>query len=136
MSSLTPGLPGGFVESEVLSAASVSLVNGEAKDVTSVSLPPGIWEVTGYVQFNPGGSALVTYLQGWLSSVSNTQPSGTNKGGNNVTLNTVGSGLQGLPLSPKRFVLTTTTTVYMGALSLFTLDTQKAFGYMSARQVG
>ena len=128
----------GFLgESVTSSASAVSLSTGTAKNVTSISLTAGIWDVSGLVQFVPGGATNSTIFSMSISTTSATLAGAT--GDTDATF-TYGSGILSLYLAlsvPRvRATLTTTTIYYLVASSTFTVSTQSVNGRISATRVG
>lgn len=130
----TPGLGfiGEQIRSTVSSASAITLTNPTAANVTSISLTAGIWDVSGVVMFN--GAVTGTATGASINTVSATL--GT-QGDNYVTSTTVPTTLDyGITIPSYRISLTSTTTVYLVAIELFTVGTAKAYGRISATRVG
>lgn len=64
------GSVGEFVSSYVSSL--VALSSGTAKDVTSISLTAGDWDITGNIGFLPAGTTAITALAGSINTTSAT----------------------------------------------------------------
>lgn len=96
-----------------VSAGGISLSSG-FNDATSVSLTPGVWDVTGLVEINPTGTVV-----GWGAAISLTTNSSDSAlyfarvqaTGTAFTLN----GLTSSVAPTRRVVVTVTTTVYLEA---------------------
>lgn len=128
---------GEYVESEVLLASAVSLTTITAADVTSISLTAGDWDVWGIVAFDINAATVVNNIQGWVHTVSATQPDRPNGGAMFSLLfpsTAAGPTVQMMPVGTKRLSLSGTTTVYLTAVSNFTTNTNKAYGLIAARR--
>jgi hypothetical protein len=124
--------------SNIPSGSSVSLVNGTAKDVTSVSLTAGNWLCYGNVLFTPGGTTVTSAEVGFITSTSNTIPTTPNAGSyaalSNLP-NTAGGNSDALPVGMIMENVTTTTSVYLDAYSNFTVSTMNAYGYINCIRI-
>lgn len=129
------GSVGEVISSTVLAGSAISLSNGVAANVTSINLTAGDWDVWGQISYAPAGS---TVIVSWLAQVSLT--SATFPG--TITSNaaqyfpiTLGAG-QGPTATTGilRVNVSTTTTVYLTALSGFSTSTNSAYGYIIARR--
>lgn len=133
---LTQAPSAGFI-GEVLSstATGVSLTTATAKTITSVSITPGIWDITILGDFNNTG--VTTAHQYSISTTDNTIE-GT------IGIQAVQFGFGVAPTSIRvplivpcfRVVLTATTTYYAVGLSNFSTGTCTAGGRISAVRVG
>jgi hypothetical protein len=126
------GFLGEQVRSTVAQASAITLANGTAANVTSISLTAGIWDVTGVVMFN--GNITGTASGASIGTTSNT----TGTLGDNYMLTPTVSTVNDLAVvvPPYRISLTSTTTVYLVAICAFTAGTSKAYGRISATRVG
>lgn len=132
------GSVGEFVSSTVLVGAAVALASNTAKDVTSISLTAGDWDVWGSVAFNPAGTTTTNSQGGWVSLVSNTAPVSPNNGGfvfSQGLTGGAGAALNTWTIGRARFSLSATTTVFLGAFSGFAVSTSAAYGFIGARRV-
>lgn len=132
--SAVAGRIGEYVETIVSSIGPVSLTTGVAKDVATVSLTAGDWDVVGSLQTAPAGTTVTSSIQGALSSgAANTMPTFELQQINavNATASTIAS--VGLPRT--RFSLSATTTVRMIAQVAFSVSTLGACGFINARRV-
>lgn len=118
---------GEFVSSTVLSASAVVLATNTAANVTSISLSAGDWDIFGNVTLTNVSS--LSQFYGWCSLTSATAP--------DVALRTAMTGLSanialGTPLL--RVNVTSTTTVYLSTLTVFT-GSARGCGSIFARRV-
>lgn len=131
------GSVGEYVSSTVISGSAVSLTTATPANVTNISLTAGDWDVSGLVGFLPANTTQVTQIVGSISTTSatlNTTP------GNLVVLTSPATTYDGATqadcaMSPVRLSLASTTTVYLVAMSKFTVSTNGAFGIIRARRV-
>lgn len=114
-------------------ASGVSLTTSVAANITSVSLTAGDWDISGVVQITAAGSTVVSNAAGGISTTS-------------ATLGALGTYWQqgatlpagaNLAYSPPRVRInvSSTTTVFLVALSTFTTSTCSANGVITARRV-
>ena len=124
----------GMIGEEITNSASaVSLSNITAKNVTSINLTAGIWDITGMADIVPGG--VVSQYAVQLTSSSNTI-SGTT-GVDYAIINGSFTGTQ-FTLTPVtlRATLSSTTTYYLVAFCAFSTSTVTANGKITATRVG
>lgn len=132
-----------FSTSSVALANAVSLSTGAAKNVTSLALTQGVWDVTGIVDLNPAASTTVTLLEAGVSLTSNALASQAGGSGLGTDPNSSwaqpsaapGANPINLEVGPVRLTLTAPTTVYLVAQATFATSTLSAFGTLSARKV-
>lgn len=124
--------------SEVLIASAVAFTTSATSyDVTSISLPPGEWEVNGNLAFNPAAGTVTTIIIAWISTTSATFPTVPNKAG--FTSQVLGgSGFTGaagtLSVGPRRISNAGpgNVTVYLTGFAVFTISTMSGYGYLRA----
>lgn len=148
-SSFTPGqLPGTATNDNAASgnvgeyitasAGSVSISNNTPKDITSISLTAGDWDVTGNITVIPAASTVVTSVTGWISTTSATQPSPPNNGAFYTSFQSWTTGTSpnfSANVGTMRLSLSSTTTVYFSTNLTFTTSTAAASGFIRARRV-
>lgn len=131
------GKIGEYISSTVLSGAAVALVTGVDKNVTSISLTAGDWDVTGNVGFIANAATSWTFIKQSLSLVTNTSD---NTPGRLSTMQfpaTVwggGADRFTFPAMSIRLSLAATTTVFLVGGANFTINTQAAFGTIAGRR--
>lgn len=127
------GSVGEFVSSVVASGSAVALSNNVSKDITTISLTAGDWDVWGTTNFT--ASVGVTAFSGWINTTSITQPVTPNGA---VVVTTLSSGsftsTHGFPVGNARLSLSGTTTVYLSIAAAFASGTCSAFGFIGARR--
>lgn len=127
----SPGYVGEFFDSTVLAGAAVSLTSGTSANVTSISLTPGNWEISGIVWIQPASGTINTYIASAINTTSASFPTAPNRGGaNQLQLTFPASLAQALPVGPMKLSISTTTTVYLIAFTQFSVSTNAAYGYL------
>jgi hypothetical protein len=131
--------PAGFlgeqIRSFLASASAITLSNATPANVTTISLTPGVWDVSCICGFN--GGAIVGGLA-FLASISTTSATGGTLGDNLVdtpTISTASSDVI-LTIPAYRLTLSATTTIYLVSQANFTSGTVKSYGRLSAVRVG
>lgn len=127
----------------VAAGSAVSLTTNTAKTITSISLSPGEYDVSGVIDFLPAATTSITNL---TSSISLTTDSVSGQTGGSglgtdptIVVNqaaNVPAALVAQPVPSVRLVLTATTTVYLVAKATFTVSTMTAYGTIRANRVG
>ena len=122
------GFVGLLIDSIIASGSAVSLSTGTAKNLTSLSLPAGDYDVFGNLFFLVGG--VCTSLNGWISLSSATQPDISLLSGLNIS---GGIGSSGFRVPNLRVSVSSSTNVYITALADFTTSTVTVCGGIYAR---
>jgi hypothetical protein len=129
------GNVGEYVSSTVLVANAVSMVTNVGKTVTSITLTPGDWDVTGLVGSRTAATTSISHTSQSISLVDNTM-SGI---GNETSRNNgayVPGALSFLDVTPVvRVSIATTTIVYLVAHAIFTIAAVDCYGLLRARRV-
>ena len=126
--SAAAGYVGEYISSQIPFASATSLTTATAKNVTSISLTAGDWDVSGQVSILP--SVAIQALSVGISTTSATLPDFSlysNIGGPNMTS-------AGLSILTQRISLSATTTVYLVAVASFASGTATACGFIGARR--
>ncbi len=130
------GIVGEYISSSLSIGSAVTLTTLIAKDVTTISLTPGYWDVFGYVYWTPGASTSWTDIYCSISGTTNTLNFTVGRYNTHSTAaNVPGANDFGKALAPYRLSLATTTTVYLVAFATFSVSTMKAYGYIAARRM-
>lgn len=116
------------------SATGVSLTSGTNANITSISLTAGDWDVTGTVTFVPANTTAPTLMECGISTTSATLAGLGTVNFLNLSFPTNGSS-QGFVAPRQRISIAATTTVYLVAVSTFTVSTMTANGFISARRM-
>lgn len=131
------GSIGEYLEDVVASGSAVSLTTDVGANVTSRTLGPGDWDVSGNVMFISATSTVVTQAAGSISVTSATidlsEGFSFRSGGVTPGLN---ANIGGATPTVRISVATATTvTVYLVGHASFTTSTLKAWGKLRARRV-
>jgi hypothetical protein len=126
------GAVGEVISSTVPQGSAVSLVTNTDKNVTSISLTAGDWDIWGNINLDTAASTSITAFTGSSSTVSNTRqsPSFTFRCAAFVP----GVVTTGQAVPQTRLSLSATTTIYLVAQATFTVSTAAAWGQIFARR--
>lgn len=118
----------------VPNGSAVSLTTATAANVTSLSLTAGNWLISGNVCFAPGTGASSSFNMAWLSTTTAAVPTSPNAGAETIQNAAIvqSNGTFCLPTGLTFQTVTTTTTMFMSALSTFSGGTMTAYGYLFA----
>jgi hypothetical protein len=134
--SASAGNVGEYIESVIPVGSAVSQTNITAKNVTSISLSAGDWDVYGSVVFVPAGTTSVTSLFMGLSATSATLDLTNGRFAAISTASQVPAGSQTtLAAGPLRFSLSGTTSIFLVSDPSFGVSTMTAYGIIRARRV-
>jgi len=116
--------------------SSVGLGFSAATNVCSISLTAGDWDAAGVVHFTSSAGNMAI-IAAWVNNASASEPSQPSPGYASMRHATNGfyATQTVLALSPRRFSLAATTTVYLGALATFASGVVAAGGFVGARRV-
>lgn len=131
-------IPGQVFSATVASGSAVSLTTATPANVTSLSLTPGVWRVTGQAAFAPAATTSITILTAAINTTSATVPSPeTVAAARNQQTSPayVPNANQVLVTGEAILTLTATTTVYLVAQATFTVSTLGAFGKIQATRI-
>lgn len=127
------GSYGEYGESLVVAGSAVSATTSTPKDITSVSLTAGDYEVWGGIVESPAGGTTTTFRQTWISSSSATLPSLPDP--SVFALNFSSTSSQIMQSGRKRFSLSGTTTVYLSYYGIFSGGTMGVYGSLQWRRM-
>lgn len=128
---------GEFITSQLLIASATSVTTATAKDITTISLTTGDWDVWGVVIHIPAGTTVSQQLCAYVSSGSANTYAGNDSGQVGCLAFGVGAtgGSNNYAITPvARFSLSSTTTLRLGVLDTFTTNTMTAAGTINARR--
>lgn len=132
----TAGNIGEQIRSFIAIGSAVALVSSNPKTVTSITLTPGIWDITSIMSFTTSGGLTIQNLLSGIAIISNTF-AGTTSGDNLLNSNAfpaAGSD-QSITISAYRVNISTSTTYFMVASAAFTVGSISAYGRISATRV-
>lgn len=128
------GNVGEFISSTVLLGGAVALTTNQPKDITSIALTPGDWDVFGSIEISPNAATVTSALQGWISQTSVTLPTSPNNGGLFIfSVSSTGKS-QCFPVGMQRISLATNANVFLSTEATFTTNVNSAFGFIGARR--
>ena len=131
--SATAGEVGETISSAIVSGSATALTSSTAKNVTSISLTAGDWNVSGNVVF-VGTSSTISVRTAVIGTTSVTIADDGYQSYNNYPTSTLSeSGSCALP--SRRFSLASTTTVYLVCRCTFGAGSVSAYGFIQARRV-
>ena len=122
-----------LLSSVVASGAAVSLTTATTADITSLSLPAGIWDVSGAVDYIANAATVITSMQQGSSTVSATMGAQ-----DTFSMRTLGSTVavnQVNVIPTTRYNLSATTTIFLVANAVFSVSTLAAFGTLRVQRV-
>lgn len=123
-----------LISSTVLSGSAVSLVNGTEKTITSITVSPGEWDVTGMLAALISSTA--TRAIGLFSTTNNAAPGEPYTGGYAQITQPSGSISNQIMAIPTRtYVVSVPTTIYLIGQVNFTAGTASAYGHIQARRI-
>ena len=129
------GYIGEIISSSIAIGSATSLTTATAKSITSITLTPGDWMVSGNIGFIAATGTIPTALTASVSVTNNTQATSPNDGAFaqiQATLGTASTNV--LTLASTRINITSTTTYYLVGTATFTVSTLTAYGSISARR--
>lgn len=124
------GYVGEYISSNVARGSGTTLTTAVTSNITSISLTPGDWDVSGLVAYS--GVALAQF-QGAVSTVSASIPVAGPPGQGLVLLTGAQSGEFGATVMG-RITLTTTTAVYLVLNAVFSGGSAQGYGFIGARR--
>lgn len=124
------GKLGEFASAQLLLASAMSLTNGTAANMLSLSLTAGDWEVYGNAVFNSTGT--VSNVQ---ANFTTTSAGLLDEAFRMVMPIAAGLNVVAAPIPTQRFSLAATTTVYAVVYGSFSTGTCTACGFMQARRM-
>jgi hypothetical protein len=134
-SNATAGDVGEYISSVIPLGAAVSLLTATSKNITSITLGAGDWDVRGAVFFLPNGTTTISKLRAGMSTTTGNLPNGPEAYyETNATLS-VGL-LETAAIGSIRFSNPGgVTAYYLVAEATFGVSTMNAYGFIAARRV-
>ena len=130
------GSVGEYVESVIVTGSAVSLVTGTAKNVTTILLTAGDWDVDTSAYFNSTGTTVVTGITLSINpTTDNTLDLTAGRWGQLLINNPAGPPTINTSVPPYRLSLSGTTTIRMVVQGTFSASTLAAWGIIRARRV-
>ena len=135
--SAAAGSVGELISSTIASGSAGAQTSTVSRDVTSISLTAGDWDVWGTVGTVPAAGTTTSRVNVSISTTSVTQPAPAASGGTLATYNTAGGATIAniVPSGTTRISISGTTTVYLVANVTFAISTLSTYGYIAARRM-
>lgn len=134
-SNAAAGEVGEYIESVILQSSAVTFTNTVVRDLTSISLTAGDWDVWGNITYPTVGGSAPSQLTAWISSTSATIIDSSVTG--QIALTVAGGVLAAgnCIIAPmRRFSLSSTTTIYISGVSVATSGDATGCGGIYARR--
>ncbi len=132
-SAAAAGIIGEVKSSLVATGGAQSMADGTAKNITTLTLTAGDWDVEGNVNIN-FGSATTTASSAGISLTTAAVPTDGSEVANGMQLTTT-TAVTGITLPRKVINVTTDTTVYLVGKAAFSAGTCAGWGSITARRV-
>ena len=129
----TAGDVGELLSANLASGSATALTTTTPKNVTSVSLTAGDWDVTGVVDYTLTGTTSTKFQAG--SSATSATFGAQDTSVNVPLILTTVTDTYGQVIPTTRFSLASTTTVYLVAQATFSAGTVAAYGTIRARRI-
>lgn len=126
------GSDGEFLETVVTQGAPVAMVTATPKDLATLSLTAGDWDVEGSVQTVPAGATVTASIQAGFNTVLNTLPVVERQQINGVVSTASTTVTAAMPRI--RFSLSGAATVRLVAQVAFSVSTLSICGFLNARR--
>ena len=129
------GQVGEFISVSVPIGSAITMGTYTSINVAQIDLSPGDWDVWGSVVFQPTATTSIQNVTAWISPTSATLPGGAEiEGYVSIRTQFIIGTHQVLAVGRVRVLNTTTRTMYLSALSGFTVSTMVAHGALFARR--
>ncbi|MDB5607787.1 MAG: putative rane-localized protein [Bradyrhizobium sp.] len=125
------GYIGEYISATLVQGSATALTTATSKDITSISLTAGDWDVWGNIASLSSGT--ITGWTCWISTTSATIPTVPNNGAYTVWLGSTTSNVVA-SAGMMRLSLSATTTVFLSVFPVFT-STVSGYGFIGARRV-
>ena len=143
-SAIAAGYVGEYIEfstttSNSLATAGITgIVNGSAIE-TGITLTPGVWDITGALNFLPAATTSVTIYEAFIGTATGNSTAGRDFNRNTAVMslaaNVNGGNNVILTVPTYRVNLAASTTYYLKALGVFTASTMSVTGTIRATRI-
>lgn len=135
----TAGNIGEYIFSDLLTGSAVSMGSSSPNNITTISLTAGDWDVWGAIAYKPTGTTNITYLSAATNTSSGAIPLLSTGG---LTATEFPASVPGAVNDPEfvmnvpmfRYSLSTTTTIFLIGVAVFSASTLTAYGSLRARR--
>lgn len=118
-------------------ATAVATTSTTAKTITSISLTPGVWDITGSAYGTAtGGTAVMSTLAAGINTVTNTLPATAGVDYSVINLGVGTAANLGIVVPTVRATLSATTTYYLVVTTIYTSTTCPCNAKITATRVG
>jgi len=133
------GSIGELISSIILIGSKVSLVTATAKNITSITLTSGDWDVWGSIWTAPDGGTITTKIEGSINSTTDTLATtpavGTSYSSQTGFISAAAEAIVlGIPETRVLVPTSSTTTIYLVASVTFSVSTLSGYGNIYARR--
>jgi hypothetical protein len=136
-SAIGAGFIGEQANSTIAIGSATSLTTNTAKTITSLTLQPGLYVLTGNIGIIAASGTLVTIITGSISTTTNTQATSPNGGSFfQSQLAYTASTTQVNPVGMLYVNISVATTYYLVATATFTVSTCTGYGSLTAWRIG
>lgn len=128
---------GEYISSVIVVGSAVALTTGVPKDVTTISLTAGDWDVWGEVWFNPAGTTTITAIVAAINTSANALPAAPSDAvtlANDISATEQTGVAVNLFAGIARASLASTTVYHLIADAAFGVSTMSAYGKICARR--
>ena len=130
------GVVGEYAETVVLVGSAVSITTNTAKDIATLALTAGDWDIDGVMYFLPAATTSLSIMVASISATLNTLDTTSGKFAEDVrTAYVPGTGQISLAIPPYRLSLSGSVTQHFVAQATFTVSTMTAYCIIRARRV-
>jgi len=132
------GNVGEYIETSIGTGSAVSLVNATAKDIATITLTAGDWDLSGQVSFITAASTSMTAYILSIGSSANTidfNPGRFTALSYAAIVPGVNNGAVAAAIGPLRFSLSGSTTLHLVTQASFTASTLSGWGLIRARRI-
>ena len=133
------GYVGEFIERNVTGA--VSITSGTIADVdsTGITLTAGVWDISGAINLNANTGTTVSSMSSWVGTASGNTTTGRDQQRNWIGISStsaiITAGSYIAPLPTWRVNISTPTTYYLKAQTVFAVSTLTATGNLRATRI-
>lgn len=131
--SASGGYVGEVLTADVPTGSALSVTSNVAKDIVTLSLTAGDWDVQGQLSQN-ANTALGTTWSGWLNTSSASAPAAWETSGA-FSINGGASQIFRMSTGVVQFLLSSTTTIYLTTSFGFSSGTCAIYGFLRARRM-
>lgn len=130
----TAGNIGEYVESVIAFGSEVAITSSTAKNLTSIPLTAGDWDVRCAITYTPAGGTITTATQASASLTTDTRDATASRLSAGA-VGPAGTVSIGASVNSVRFSLASSSTMYCVGFSVFSVSTMGMAGSLSARRM-